>query len=136
MECVHAKKKSYRVFTKSLINQNPNILYFDHIVTWTVYKQFFIKLFHIGAKNKAHIEKTLTPLHQLAFDPACFRLYWTSDNFHFWKCGKLDPGANAIPSHCWILKQIKLLNLKLNVMQACTSSISEFDKNLPSCCDR
>ena len=50
MKCVHAKKKSYRAFTKNLTNQ-------------------------IGAKNKAHIRKTHTLLNLLAFDLAYFRQY-------------------------------------------------------------
>ena len=38
MKCFHAKKKSFRAFTKNLINQILNTLSYDYIVTWTVYK--------------------------------------------------------------------------------------------------
>ena len=77
MKCVYAKKKSYGVFTKNLINQILNTLSFGHIVTWTVYKYFLIRCFYIGAKNKAHIRKTHPLLNLLVFDLTYFRLYST-----------------------------------------------------------
>ena len=67
IKCVHAKKRSYRAFTKNPFNQTLNTLSFDHTVTWAVYKQFFIKLFHIGVENSVNIRETLTHLYQLAF---------------------------------------------------------------------
>ena len=75
MKQVHAKKKSYRAFTKNLINQILNTLSFDHVVTWTIYKKLLIKFFYVGAKNKADIRKAHTLLNLLAFDLAYFRLY-------------------------------------------------------------
>ena len=48
---------------------------FGHLPLVYHFKVPLIKLFHIGAKNKAHIGETLTPLHQLAFGLAYFRLY-------------------------------------------------------------
>ena len=38
IKCVHAKKRSYRAFTKNPFNQTLNTLSFDHTVTWAVYK--------------------------------------------------------------------------------------------------
>ena len=81
MKCVHAKKKSYKAFTKNLINQILNTLSFDHIVLGqyirTVYMKLLIKFFHIGAKNKARIRKNCTLLNLLAFDLSYFRLHRT-----------------------------------------------------------